>query len=343
LRSTELQFRVYAKRQSLLHALLNDTDLLTQNRIQVRHLMTRQPSTVLPKATVEEMRQVMTAGRVRHLLVCDEDGRLLGVVSNRDFHERCGRTAKELMTRKPHTIHVNSPLGPAITYLVEKHISCLPVVDGDRLCGIITTTDLVLTLQCALQMWLRMAQVMAERGVRVVDTRTDPLTGLSNRIGLDEVLQMVLATKARHQQPSALIAVGIDWLGADDVTAGSPASDRAIRALVQLIIGCVRETDFIARYEDDALAIVLPYTNLEGAFTAGERVRRVVEEKLAAAGGLRISLGAASALDNEPPAAFLGRAETALAAARTAADRSIWCHDGTEVQTADSAALAAVS
>ena len=37
---------------------------------------------------------------------------------------------------------------------INAHISALPVVEEGRLCGILTTTDLVLALQCSLQLWL---------------------------------------------------------------------------------------------------------------------------------------------------------------------------------------------
>ena len=40
---------------------------------------------------------------------------------------------------------------PAASAMLERNISCLPVVKDGRLCGVLTTTDLIMTLQCCLQ------------------------------------------------------------------------------------------------------------------------------------------------------------------------------------------------
>ncbi len=53
------------------------------------------------------------------------------------------------MTRNPITVTIDTPIFRAITLLIQKHISCLPVVDGGRLLGIVTSTDVMVALQCA--------------------------------------------------------------------------------------------------------------------------------------------------------------------------------------------------
>jgi len=157
------QIRAFSKRQQLWRALLTDGELLLKNGMKVRHLMTRDPLTISPKATLSDIRQIIATTRVHHLLVCDGD-RLLGVISDRDL---CGcdkRSAAEIMCREVHWVTPSTGLGSAIHTLIEKNISCLPVLEGERLCGILSTTDLVLTLQCSLQLWLRMAQTMCTGG-----------------------------------------------------------------------------------------------------------------------------------------------------------------------------------
>lgn len=62
------------------------------------------------------------------------------------------------MTSEPDFVSPDTPLGTAITHLVARQISCLPVVDAGRVCGILTTTDLVLVAHAFLQMWLRLRQ-----------------------------------------------------------------------------------------------------------------------------------------------------------------------------------------
>lgn len=76
------------------------------------------------------------------------------------------------MTSSPRTVAPNTPLSPAITLLIEKHISCLPVVEDERLCGVLTTTDLIITLQCTLQVWLEIAQIVQGHAAWTKDMKT---------------------------------------------------------------------------------------------------------------------------------------------------------------------------
>ena len=230
-----LELQPYAKRQQLLQDLIHDGELLLKNRLEVRHLMTREPVVIPLTMTLEEMTALMQERRLHHLLVCGRDGELLGVISDRDLRPYRGATAQQLMTSPPLTAAPDTPLNPAITFLLNENISCLPVVDNGRLCGVLTTTDLVLTLQCTLQLWLRLAQVLqynsdwtkelekvaaglegdltqtqlADRAqqargairqqiqdlINLIDLRADVLTGVSNRRGLEEILEMLLAVR----------------------------------------------------------------------------------------------------------------------------------------------------
>ena len=81
-----LELHPYSKRQQLLQELLNDSELLLKNRLEVRHLMTRDPVVVPPTMTLEEMTALVQQRRLHHLLVCGRGGEVLGVISDRDLH-----------------------------------------------------------------------------------------------------------------------------------------------------------------------------------------------------------------------------------------------------------------
>ena len=105
--------------------------------------------------------QIMKLGRVRHLPVLDPDGRIIGIVSNRDLleasltnvldFEREQRQGvlrsvdvAEVMTREVETIAPDAPLAAAASRLVGHRIGCLPVVRDDRvMVGLVTETDLL--------------------------------------------------------------------------------------------------------------------------------------------------------------------------------------------------------
>ena len=153
----DLQSRIYAKRQGMLRALSNDPNLMTINQITVRHLMTPRPLVVTPETNIDKLRELMLVNRVHHLLVCEKADQLVGVLSDRDLHQRRGKTARALMTPNPCTVSPDTPVGVAISYLINRRISCLPVVENGRVAGVITTVDMVLMSQCVLQLWLQFA------------------------------------------------------------------------------------------------------------------------------------------------------------------------------------------
>jgi diguanylate cyclase (GGDEF)-like protein len=339
----------YSKRQQLLQELMGDGELLLKNRLEVHHLMTRDPVTVPPTATVEEMTALMSQRRLHHLLVCSRNGELLGVVSDRDLRPGRGAIAQQMMSFPALSCTPDTPLGAAITYLLQKNISCLPVVDGGRLCGVLTTTDLVLTLQCTLQLWLRLAQVLqhdptwskeldkiaasldgdltaeqladriaaARRAIRqevndlvnVVDFRVDTLTGVGSRHELEDVLAMLLAVKKRYERPFSLVVVTIDHFHRIRASCGGDVARPLLKTVVRLIEGAIRPSDFLARCRDDAFAVVLTETPWDAANLFCQRLHDSVRNNADLDVPLRVSVRAAEAQSEESTAELLARAE----------------------------------
>lgn len=83
--------------------------------------------------------------------------------------------------------------------------------------------------------------------------RTDPLTGLANRIGLDEGLR-----NARESgEPHALVMADIDDFKEINDTYGHAAGDKALIELARRLRSAVRETDVVARLGGDEVAVLL--------------------------------------------------------------------------------------
>lgn len=141
---------LFLKRQNILRIISSDMQVLLESRLEVRHLMSKRLTTVSPKDSVKSIVETMTTNRLRHLLVC-EKGKLVGIISDRDLHKMNAQTAADLMTRNPYCAEPDSAIVPAITQLMNKRISCLPVTSDGELVGVLTTTDLMMALQCTLQ------------------------------------------------------------------------------------------------------------------------------------------------------------------------------------------------
>jgi CBS domain-containing protein len=127
---------------------------------RVRDVMSRELATLNRNDELSLADDVMRLGRIRHLPVLDEDGRLVGVVSQRDlfrgalvkalgYGERTARRlmksipVKEIMTPDPVTTPPDTPLREAAEAMLSGKIGCLLVVDGEELVGIITEADFV--------------------------------------------------------------------------------------------------------------------------------------------------------------------------------------------------------
>jgi CBS domain-containing protein len=127
--------------------------------VTVRDLMTRNPTTLDRNETLDLAESIMNLGRIRHMPVVD-DGRVVGIVSQRDMFRSAlitslgfGRKTtsaliktikiKEIMTEKVVTISPDASIKEAARQMMEKKIGCLPVLEGDRLVGIVTETDML--------------------------------------------------------------------------------------------------------------------------------------------------------------------------------------------------------
>lgn len=121
-------------------------------------LMTVNPKTVHLETTLREIVQIMKVEGFRHLPVVDDDGRLIGIISDRDvrlamnspfvLHERWQdealldtATAESCMTPNPLAVNPDTPASQAAKMLATYKFGALPVVSDDELVGIISVTD----------------------------------------------------------------------------------------------------------------------------------------------------------------------------------------------------------
>ena len=105
---------------------------------------------VAPQSTVYEALQVMSEKDVGALLVVDE-GNLVGIFSERDYARKLilkGRFSKdttvtELMTHEVLYVEPQSTIEDCMALMTAKHIRHLPVLEKERLIGIVTIGDVV--------------------------------------------------------------------------------------------------------------------------------------------------------------------------------------------------------
>ena len=118
----------------------------------VRDIMSSPVAAVPPEATLEDAYRMMREKEIRHLLVFDGE-RVVGVVTDRDLRLATsalaaspfapGSRVSSVMVRAPVTASPDDPVEDAARAMRERKIGCLPVMEGQRLLGIVTGIDLL--------------------------------------------------------------------------------------------------------------------------------------------------------------------------------------------------------
>ncbi len=107
---------------------------------------------------------------------------------------------------------------------------------------------------------------------------TDDLTGLSNRRAFDETITTEVERSRRFDQPVSLVMVDIDDFKTVNDRHGHLLGDEVLRRVADVLRASGREIDEPARYGGEELAMVLPGTDLEGAYNLAERIREGIAD-----------------------------------------------------------------
>ncbi|MGD8788178.1 MAG: putative nucleotidyltransferase substrate binding domain-containing protein [Burkholderiales bacterium] len=117
--------------------------------VPVVSLVKRPPVFVSPQTSIREAAALMASEGVSSLLVMSGE-QLLGMITDRDLRSRCiaagvdtARPVAQIMTAEIHTITPASPGFDALMRMTRLNVHHLPVVDGRRVVGLVSTTDLV--------------------------------------------------------------------------------------------------------------------------------------------------------------------------------------------------------
>jgi diguanylate cyclase (GGDEF)-like protein len=150
---------------------------------------------------------------------------------------------------------------------------------------------------------------------------TDELTGLANHGRFQELLQTEMEEVRRYRYPVGLIMLDLDDFKSINDTYGHPQGDVVLEHVARVLRDASREVDIPARYGGEEMAVILPHTNLAGAYAIAERLRRAIQTLSIPTGdghnALRItaSFGVAASLDGDKEALISG-ADAALYVAK---------------------------
>jgi acetoin utilization protein AcuB len=139
--------------------------------MKVKDVMAKDPVSIDPEAAVGTALDVMRTKHIRHLPVVDEDGTLMGIVTDRDLrHAALAPAVQEYLSVQAHrlarqlnatlenlrvrdvmtwavvTTGPETPLLSAALIMFESRVGSLPVLEGGRLVGLLTEQDVLKAL-----------------------------------------------------------------------------------------------------------------------------------------------------------------------------------------------------
>jgi len=143
-----------------------------------KDIMTKEVITVPPEMPVEKLAALLCGKKISGAPVVDDQNRLLGVVTESDlidqtkkFHiptvvsildsvifldkdkkveqeirKMTGRTVMDICTKNPKTVNEETALDEIATIMADKKLHTLPVMQGDKLVGVVGKSDIIRTL-----------------------------------------------------------------------------------------------------------------------------------------------------------------------------------------------------
>ncbi len=129
--------------------------------ISVQEIMTTNPVTVPPTATLGEVRALFSKNSFHHVPVAGPGGELVGIISREDFFKvayvlsveaaRADNTksrfqhlmAEDIMTKYPLQLAPDDTIGLAADIFLANKFHAVPIVDDGQLVGIVTSHDLL--------------------------------------------------------------------------------------------------------------------------------------------------------------------------------------------------------
>jgi len=132
-----------------------------KTQVPVSEIMTREVLTVDVKQSLRQAEKILKTNKIRHIPVLSRE-KLVGILSLNDllrlsFVDSYGYeeeenvdttiynmlTIEQVMITNPRTVQAGQSIASVAEIFTKEDFHALPVIDGDRLAGIVTTTDII--------------------------------------------------------------------------------------------------------------------------------------------------------------------------------------------------------
>lgn len=162
-----------------------------------------------------------------------------------------------------------------------------------------------------------MIKERADECIRLIAMK-DRLTGIWNRVRLEEDAQQEIARLERYGHPASIIMVDLDHFKQINDQFGHGTGDSVLKEFCLVVQRCIRSTDILARWGGEEFVVLLPNSGFVNAVSLAERIRAAIEQHQFPS-GLRItaSLGLSVCQTADTWNSWLERADKALYRAKS--------------------------
>ena len=243
-------------------------------------------------ATLQEAARKLTAHHIGALVVVDEFGKHVGLISERDLVPAASDGANDFSTTlvenvmSQNVITCGADLNAVdAMLLMQSHgIRHMPVCEGEQLVGMISIRDLVGVCE----------QLQSEANI-------DGLTGISNRRHFLETLEKEIERSRRFGRPLSVAMIDIDDFKQVNDHYGHDAGDRVLSALSRLIVQELRTIDSVGRLGGEEFAVIFSETDVANANRACDRILSKIRAAEVDVGETRVSITVTIGLANANP------------------------------------------
>lgn len=144
-------------------------------------------------------------------------------------------------------------------------------------------------------------------------SQTDRLTGVHNRMRLEQDLQQQIDHSLRYGRPMSIMLIDIDHFKSVNDRYGHQEGDVVLQKVAATLKKNVRTSDSVGRWGGEEFLIICPETDAEAAMLLADKLRQLVElQRYADNQIITVSIGSACWTDNEPISGLMKRADVAL-------------------------------
>lgn len=221
--------------------------------------------------SLRDVAQFMVDTKSNALLVLDDAGTLVGIVSESDLVQivagdeggAADQAVNTIMSRDVVSCKMSDDVGSVLMLMSSKNIRQMPAMDGGRFVAMVG-----------------IQQLTKAYDLLSVEANTDPLTGLSNRRSFIRRLDREVERAKRFDRPLTVAMLDLDHFKSINDTYGHDVGDTVLVSVANLLVADFRTIDLVGRLGGEEFALILPETDQEGAFMACERMRKRIEAQV---------------------------------------------------------------